>query len=405
MLWKKIICISIFCFPFISNAESYQNNQFSSSITNNSVLQYLPLKQEYSDTYRLATQGNAQAQLKFAQYYSNLGNKNYRLYKEEFYWYKKAAEQGLPEAQVQVAELYSRTLPFYPNIDEALKWLLKAVNQDYAKAQEYLAWVYLGDWGDEAKNLENDAEALKWFNKAIETNLKNLNKQDSQQLYDLSNFYFRASELTPDPKEKQLLKAKSIDFLKQSVALGSYEAAESLAKRSDYLPLNHQKLLYQKAFELLVKKAQLGDPKAQIKLADLYKEQDSSFSYFFQPERIKPFVHEIKYDEERIKNNPSKVFYWYNEAYKNGDKTVTDELKSMYVLGNGTEKKFLKALELQKELSMGRLENLYYLATMYLDERNPLKEDKKSFEILKYISEDYHKYQLKSKHVFITKTL
>ena len=138
MLWKKIICISIFCFPFISNAESYQNNQFSSSITNNSVLQYLPLKQEYSDTYRLATQGNAQAQLKFAQYYSNLGNKNYRLYKEEFYWYKKAAEQGLPEAQVQVAELYSRTLPFYPNIDEALKWLLKAVNQDYAKAQEYL---------------------------------------------------------------------------------------------------------------------------------------------------------------------------------------------------------------------------------------------------------------------------
>lgn len=62
----------------------------------------------------------------------------------------------------------------------------------------------------------------------------------------------------------------------------------------------------------------------------------------------------------------------------------------MYLLGNGTEKNYLKAFELQKELSVGRLDQLYYLATMYLDERNPLKDDRKSFEIFKYISEKYH---------------
>lgn len=374
---KKYFVVAILCFPIYVYAEPM-------------TIQSLPKPPELLKIYNSALRGDAKAQLKFAQYYSNIDNKNYRTYKEEFYWYKKAAEQGLPEAQVQVAELYSRTLPFYPNISEALKWLMEAANQDYSKAQEHLAWVYLGDWGDEGAYLKNETEALKWFNKAIETRLKKLNKQDSQQLYDLSNCYFEAVKLTPDPKDKQLLKTKGIEFLNQSIALGSYDAAESLARMSDDIPLNNQKLLYQNAFQLLVKKSKEGDVKAQIKLADLYNDWDSSFSYFFQAERVKPFVYEIKYDGESIEKNPNKAFYWYSQAYKNNDKNVINKLKSMYLLGNGTEKNYLKAFELQKELSIGRLDQLYYLGIMYLDERNPLKDDRKSFEIFKYISEKYH---------------
>ena len=125
MILKKIVCISLLCFPLISNAESYQNNQNSNSVTNNSIFQLLPQKQEYLDTYRLATMGNAQAQLKFAQYYSDLGYlKSYRLFKEELYWYKKAAEQGLPEAQLKVSLSYQLGIPYRDN-DEYLKWLLK----------------------------------------------------------------------------------------------------------------------------------------------------------------------------------------------------------------------------------------------------------------------------------------
>ena len=374
---KKYFVVAILCFPIYVYAEPM-------------TIQSLPKPPELLKIYNSALRGDAKAQLKFAQYYSNIDNKNYRTYKEEFYWYKKAAEQGLAEAQVQVAKLYGRSYPFYPNISEALKWLMEAANQDYSKAQEYLAWVYLGDWGDKGAYLKNETEALKWFNKAIKTHLKNLNKQDPQQLYDLSGCYLEASELTTDSKDKQLLKTKGMEFLNLSVVLGSYEAAESLARMSDDIPLNNQKLLYQNAFQLLVKKAKEGDVKAQIKLADLYNDWDSSFSYFFQAERIKPFVHEIKYDGESIEKNSNKAFYWYSQAYKNGDRYVIEKLKEMYLLGNGTEKNYLKAFELQKELSIGRLDQLYDLGMMYLDERNPLKDNRKSFEIFKYISEKYH---------------
>lgn len=110
---KKFFLVIFLCFPMWGHAEPM-------------TMQSLPKSPELLKIYNSALRGDAKAQLKFAQYYSNIDNKNYRTYKEEFYWYKKAAQQGIPEAQVQVAKFYSHTLPFYPNYDEAIKWLLKA---------------------------------------------------------------------------------------------------------------------------------------------------------------------------------------------------------------------------------------------------------------------------------------
>ena len=385
-----MVCISLLCFPFISNAESYQNNQNSSSVTNNSIFQLLPQKQEYLDTYRLATIGNAQAQLKFAQYYSDLGyRKSYRLFKEELYWYKKAAEQGLPEAQLQVSLSYHLGIP-YQNKEESLKWLLKAANQDYAKAQRTLASMYIDSSGDNGTNLKNEVEALKWLNKAIENYSKNLNINDPQQLYELGLCYLDASKLTPDPKNKKLLENKGVYYLNQAVALDSHNAAIYLANKSPTLPLDKQKVLYQKAFEILVKKAKKGDPDSQTMLANLYLGADFLTSY--QEERIKTFVNEIKYDGERIEKNPAKAFYWSNEAYKNSKNfSFGFDLVNMYLSGNGTEKNYLKAFELQKDLSKIDVDYLHNLAKMYLSDWNPLKDDRKGFEILLYISEEYHK--------------
>lgn len=369
---KKYFAVTILCFPMYLYAEPI-------------TIQSLPKPPEILKIYNSALRGDAKAQLKFAQYYTSIDNKNYRTYKEEFYWYKKAAQQGLPEAQVQVAKFYSQTLPFYPNYDEAIKWLLKAADQNYAPAQEDLGWAYLTGWWGEAESYKNSEEALKWFNKAIKTYQKNINTQDPQQLYDLGYLYFKVSELTPDPKDKQHLETKGFECLKQSAALGNFRASFYLAEKSKKLSLDQKKPFYQKEFEILVKNAKQGDPKAQIALAELYNDPNS-----YHAEKYKPFTNEINYGGELIEKNPSKAFYWYNEAYKNGDKSVIDKLKNMYLLGNGTEKNYLKAFELQKELSIGRLDQLYYLGTMYLDERNPLKDDRKSFEIFKYISEKYH---------------
>ena len=139
---KKYFVNIVLCLPMTVNAAPL-------------TVQYLPNTPEVLNTYSLALKGDAKAQLKFAKYYSNLYKKNYRVSKVEFYWYKKAAEQGLPEAQVQVAKLYSETLPFYPNYDEAIKWLLKAADQNYIPAQEDLGWAYLTGWWGEAENYKN----------------------------------------------------------------------------------------------------------------------------------------------------------------------------------------------------------------------------------------------------------
>lgn len=384
-----MVCISLLCFPFISNAESYQNNQNSSFLTNNSIFQLLPQKQEYLDTYRLATMGNAQAQFKFAQYYSDIGYlKSYRLFKEELYWYKKSAEQGLPEAQLQVSLSYHLGIP-YENKEESLKWLLKAANQEYAKAQHTLASIYIDSLRDNGANLKNEAEALKWVNKAIENYSKNLNINDPQQLYELGLCYLDASKLEPDAKNKKLLENKGVYYLNQAVALDSHKAAIYLAEKSTTLPLDKQKALYQKAFEILVKTAKKGDPVSQNTLGKLYLYQGY---IYYEEKRIKTFINEIKYDGERIEENPNKAFYWLNEAYKNSkDKSVASDLIQMYLSGNGTEKNYLKAFELRKVLSKTHVDHLYYLAQMYLSDLNPFKDDRKGLEILLYISEEYHK--------------
>lgn len=142
---KKYFAVTILCFPMYLYAEPF-------------TIQSLPKPPEILKIYNSALRGDPKAQLKFAQYYTSIDNKNYRTYKEEFYWYKKAAQQGLPEAQVQVAKFYSQTLPFYPNYDEAIKWLLKAANQNYAPAQEELGWAYLFGWWGEAESYKNSEE-------------------------------------------------------------------------------------------------------------------------------------------------------------------------------------------------------------------------------------------------------
>ena len=70
---KKFFLVIFLCFPMWGHAEPM-------------TMQSLPKSPELLKIYNSALRGDAKAQLKFAQYYSNIDNKNYRTYKEEFYW-------------------------------------------------------------------------------------------------------------------------------------------------------------------------------------------------------------------------------------------------------------------------------------------------------------------------------
>ena len=53
-------------------------------------------------------------------------------------WYRKAAEQGNPDAQYNVGMMYLRGEGVAGNRQEAIKWIGKAAEQGYKRAQDTL---------------------------------------------------------------------------------------------------------------------------------------------------------------------------------------------------------------------------------------------------------------------------
>lgn len=72
-------------------------------------------------------------------------------------WFGKAAEQGSLEAQFQLAELLLSTLSDRPNPVVGMKWLKKAAESGYARAQDRLGTQYL--YGP----VKDVPAAISWF--------------------------------------------------------------------------------------------------------------------------------------------------------------------------------------------------------------------------------------------------
>lgn len=113
--------------------------------------------------YEAANSGDADAQFKLGQYYSDYENAD-RNYKEAAKWLGKAAEQGHAEAQFKYGWLLHTDLVGDANIVEAVKWLRKSAEQGYDKAQ-----MQLGDLYENGVGVSRDLpEALKWYRLAAE---------------------------------------------------------------------------------------------------------------------------------------------------------------------------------------------------------------------------------------------
>ena len=118
--------------------------------------------------YEAANSGDADAQFKLGQYYSDYENAD-KNYKEAAKWLGKAAEQGHAEAQFELGKLLLTGLVEENNKDmivEAVKWFRNSAEQGYGKAQMRLGDFY--ENGLEGVVPQNLPEALKWYRLAAE---------------------------------------------------------------------------------------------------------------------------------------------------------------------------------------------------------------------------------------------
>ena len=132
----------------------------------------LPAQQSDADRNALADirakaeKGDAQSQYSLGTVFNSgtLGvTKNYA---EAVKWYLKAAEQNYPAAQNNLGWCYANGQGVTKDEAEAVKWYRKAAEQNDAEAQNNLGFCYANGQGV-AKDF---AEAMSWYRKAVEQN-------------------------------------------------------------------------------------------------------------------------------------------------------------------------------------------------------------------------------------------
>lgn len=154
---------------------------------------------------KAASQGEAEAQRPLGALYE-MGRGVAKDFGKAAFWYEKAAEQGLARAQVNLGILYENGQGVEKDLEKALFWYQKAADQGYGRGLNHLGGLYeagLGGTRDINKALElykqgaeagyskamvnlgriyeygakgvekNLAEAVVWYQKAINTGYKN----------------------------------------------------------------------------------------------------------------------------------------------------------------------------------------------------------------------------------------
>ena len=170
----------------------------------------------------------------------------------------KEAKKGNAEAQYQLGNRYSFGHDGVKENDkEAFRWYLKAAEQDYSDAQSSLVHMYCDGDGTE----QNYIEAMKWARRAAENG-------NAWVLIDIGLMYANGQGVNKDVEEAEKWFAKFTESqqIKGLQVVGFLRLGHSYASGDD-IEKNHQK-----AFEWMLKAANVGDPGAQYYIGQSYLE-------------------------------------------------------------------------------------------------------------------------------------
>ena len=140
--------------------------------------------QSVDDYKRMAEQGDAEAQYNLGLYYLNEGDS--QDYIEAVRWLRKAADRDYADAQVLLGSCYVLGYGVTINYKEALELFRKAAAQDNVGAYSMLGICYYEQ--------QNNKEAVKWLRKAAE-------QGDATAQYYLGLCYYRGKGVRKDHEE------------------------------------------------------------------------------------------------------------------------------------------------------------------------------------------------------------
>ena len=249
---------------------------------------------------------------------------------------QKAAEAGSLEAMYDLSDCYADGEGVDKNMPLAIKWVTKAADAGYVKAQAALGGAYFEGMEDLDQNY---ALSEKYFLLAAQ-------KDNSEAQAALSLLYIEMEEY-----EKAMLWARKAAQMEQSMA---FLALGRIYDEGLGVNVDHKEGL--RWFE---KAADKGDANAQNVVGNIYLNADY------------------------IDHNPSKAFKYYQMAAAQGHLDGMANLGYCYQEGIGTDMNIMSAEEWLRKAAEGGLQdamdilnsNPLYSAQINIEENKPLTED------------------------------
>ena len=234
-------------------------------------------------------------------------------------WVRKAAEQGFARAQYDLGWMYQYGRGVERSDEKAAGWYLKAAEQGLARAQRNLGFMYEYGRGVE----RSDAKAAEWVLKAAEQGLADVQNVMYKNGRGVEQYYVKTAGW--------YMKAAEQGYAEAKCNLGYMYANGTGVEQS-----------YVKAAEWFLKAAEQGDADAQYHLGVMYE------------------------DGTGVEQSDEKAREWYQKAAEQGLADAQCKLGVMYEDGTGVEQSDEKAREWYlKAAVQGNADAQYNLGRMY----------------------------------------
>ena len=203
-------------------------------------------------------------------------------------WVRKAAEQGFARAQYDLGWMYQYGRGVERFDEKAAGWYLKAAEQGLARAQRNLGFMYEYGRGVE----RSDAKAVEWFQKAAKQGL-------AVAQYHLGDMYSRGTGIERSYE-------KAVEWYLKAAEQGSARAQNNLGTM--YYNGTGVEQSYKKAAEWFLKAADQGDADGQFKLGVMYE------------------------DGTGVEQSFEKALEWYQKAADQGFELAIEHLDTLYCI-------------------------------------------------------------------------
>ena len=256
-------------------------------------------------------------------------------------WVRKAAEQGFARAQYDLGWMYQYGRGVERSDEKAAGWYLKAAEQGLARAQRNLGFMYEYGRGVE----RSDAKAAEWVLKAAEQGLADVQNVMYKNGRGVEQYYVKTAGWYLKAAEQGYAEAQcNLGYMYANgtgVEQSYVKAAEwflKAAEQGDADAQYHLGVMYEdgtgveqsdeKAREWYLKAAVQGNADAQYNLGRMYKNLGRMYEF-----------------GDSVEQSYEKAAEWYLKAAKQGLAGAQYNLVRMYKNSTGVEQSYEKAVE------------------------------------------------------------